>query len=183
MKKLLAIDSNIKVTKIKAKLNDDFFLKYLVDYDVVVNCADFPSVDITTEIIALESMKRNLPHIVGGGYNLHLTLIGQTVVPHVTACVKCFEKHLERINNADLEGVKKLARRNRKIGSFAPLCTLSASLTTIDIVKILIEKYEFINNSNKRIEFIINDRDLSQHDVEKNSDCTWCGDNGIFKHK
>ena len=181
--KLIAINRNIKVTKIKAKLNHDFFSKYSVDFDIVVNCADYPSVDATTNIIGKESMRRNLPHIIGGGYNLHLTLIGQTVIPHITACVKCFEKHLESINNADLEGVKKLVRRERKIGSFSPLCSLSASLAATDILKVLIKKNEFINNSNNRIEFTIKDRDFNQHQVEKNPDCPWCGNNGVFKLK
>ena len=181
--KLLTINPKINVTKIKAKLDDNFFQKHNVSYDVIINCADSPSVDITTNIIAKESMKRNLPHIVGGGYNLHLTLIGQTVIPHVTACVKCFETHLEKINNADLEGVKKIVRPNRKIGSFAPLCALSASLATLDIVKVLIGRYEFINNANKRTEFVIENRDLTQHEVPKDPNCFWCGSNGIYKLK
>ena len=125
-------------------------------------------------------MLRKMPHIIGGGYNLHLTLIGQTVIPNKTACVKCFETHLEKINNADLDGVKKLARSNRKIGSFGPICGVSASLTSLDAIKVLINKPQMLTNTNSRIEFLINDRDIKKHAVEKNPTCSWCGVNGEF---
>lgn len=179
--KLLNISNHIKVEKIYNKLTEDFFLKHLVNFGLAVNCADFPNVDITSEIIAKESMKRNVPHVIGGGYNLHLTLVGQTVIPNITACFKCFEKYLAKINAVDLNGVKKLARKDRKIGSFAPLCALSASLTANEIFKILIKKYSFINNDSKRIEFNIRNRDFSHQAVAKDPECGWCGENGIFR--
>lgn len=178
--KLNFIDSNFNVNRIKSKLTSEFFEENTVSYDVVVNCADFPSVDVTTEIISKESMKRGLPHIVGGGYNLHLTLVGQTVIPNVTPCFNCFKDYLKKLNKADLEGVKKLTRKNRKIGSFSPFCSISASLTALDVIKILIEKNEFINNAGKRIEFTVEDRDLKQFEIPKNPDCSWCGENGVY---
>ena len=82
--------------------------------------------------IALElAMPRGIPHIVGGGYNLHLSLIGQTVIPGETACVKCFERQLERENEIDPTRVKKLQVPNRKVGSLGPLCALNASMPTL----------------------------------------------------
>ncbi len=178
---LCSIFSDVKVTKIKEKLTSDFFKKYNGKYDLIINCADKPSVDETTRIIARFCMEHKIPHIVGGGYNLHLTLIGQTVIPNRTACVMCFEKHLQKINSADLDGVKKLTRKNRKIGSFSPLSTIAASLATIDAIKIVSGKYDFISNSNSRIEFDVRERDINKHFVEKNDDCEWCGNHGIYK--
>lgn len=178
---LCSIFSDVKVTKIKEKLTSDFFTKYNDKYDLIINCADKPSVDETTRIIARFCMEHKIPHIVGGGYNLHLTLIGQTVIPNRTACVMCFEKHLQKINSADLDGVKKLTRKNRKIGSFSPLSTIAASLATIDAMKIVSGKYDFISNSNSRIEFDVRERDINKHFVEKNDDCEWCGNHGIYK--
>ncbi|EHH2554563.1 ThiF family adenylyltransferase [Vibrio parahaemolyticus] len=177
---LCSIFSDIKVTKIKEKLTSNFFYKYNDKYDLIINCADKPSVDETTRIIARFCMEHKIPHIVGGGYNLHLTLIGQTVIPNKTACVMCFEKHLQKINSADLDGVKKLTRKNRKIGSFSPLSTVAASLASIDAIKIVSGKYDCISNSNSRIEFDVRERDINKHFVEKNDDCEWCGNHGLY---
>ncbi|ENV5900776.1 TPA: ThiF family adenylyltransferase [Vibrio parahaemolyticus] len=170
----------LDIIKIKDKLDDLFFNKYDGDCDLIINCADYPSVDVTTEIVAKFCMEKNIPHIIGGGYNLHLTLIGQTVIPNKTACVKCFESHLKVINNADLDGVKKLARKNRKIGSFAPLSSIGAAIASIDAIKVLIGKYEYISNANKRIEFNIRERDIKKHQVMRNVSCEWCGEHGIY---
>ncbi|HAT8489398.1 ThiF family adenylyltransferase [Vibrio vulnificus] len=174
------VHEKLDIIKIKDKLDELFFSKYDGDCDLVINCADYPSVDVTTEIVAKFCMKKNIPHIIGGGYNLHLTLIGQTVIPNQTACVKCFDSHLKVINSADLDGVKKLARKNRKIGSFAPLSSIGAAIASIDAFKVLIGKYEYISNSNKRIEFNIRERDINKHQVMRNVSCEWCGENGIY---
>lgn len=177
---LRSVFPDVKVNKIKEKLTPDFFCKYTEKYDLVINCADKPSVDETTRIIAKFCMKNKIPHIVGGGYNLHLTLIGQTVIPNRTACVMCFEKHLQKINEADLNGVKKLARKNRKIGSFSPLSSIAASLATIDALKIISGKYDCTSNANSRIEFNVRERDINKHSVERNVNCEWCGNNGLY---
>nr|WP_276508656.1 ThiF family adenylyltransferase [Shewanella insulae] len=178
---LCSVFPDVKINKIKDKLTSEFFSKYNDTYDLIINCADKPSVDETTRIIAKFCMKNKIPHIVGGGYNLHLTLIGQTVIPNRTACVMCFEKHLQKINDADLNGVKKLTRKNRRIGSFSPLSTIAASLATIDALKIVSGKYDRISNCNARIEFNVRERDIDKHLVEKNDDCEWCGNNGLYK--
>jgi molybdopterin/thiamine biosynthesis adenylyltransferase len=175
------ISNGVKSVKIiKEKINDSFFSRHKLDFTLAINCADYPSVDYTTEIIALECMPRKIPHIIGGGYNLHLTLIGQTVIPHQTACVKCFQLHLEKINNMDLNGVKKLHRNHRKIGSYGPLCALSSSITATEALKVLAGSYEKIVNKNKRIEFIVRELDLKTISIEKNEDCEWCGSEGRY---
>ncbi len=172
--------SDVDVVCIKDKLYHDFFDKYKTKFDLVVNCADYPSVDETTFIISRECMERGVPHIIGGGYNLHLTLVGQTVIPFVTACAECFRSHLEKINNADLDGVRKLERSSRKIGSFGPLSALAGALAALDAFKILIGSYNRLANINARMEFKISDRSINLHQVVKDPDCLWCGEHGEF---
>jgi len=162
------------------KIDYDFFSEIPPGADLIINCADFPNVDITTDIVARYCMANGIPHIVGGGYNLHLTLVGQTIIPGLTACAKCFEIHMQAQNQDDIFGVKKLNRRNRKIGSFGPLTSLSASITTIDSIKVLIGAYEDLTNSNTRIEFRLNEMDFQRELIPKNLQCPWCGKDGIF---
>lgn len=105
--------------------------------DLILNCADKPNVDTTSLWVGEYAMKKGIPHIVGGGYNLHLSLIGQTTIPGKTACVKCFQKHLESENKIDTEKVKKLHVKNRKIGSFGPMCSIIASMIGMEAIKVL----------------------------------------------
>ena len=167
-------ECNISV--IKEKFNESFFLKNNIIFDLAINCADYPSVDYTSKVLADECMLKNIPHIIGGGYNLHLTLIGQTIIPNETSCFYCFDSFLKKINNLDLNGVKKLNRENRKIGSFGPLCAISASLASLDAIKVLIGKTNSLNNSNKRIEFIVKDRDFKILEISRSTQCHICGD-------
>ena len=79
--------------------------------DLIINCADEPNVDKTSRIVAEYAMEKRIPHIIGGGYNLHLTLIGQTIIPFKTACFECFNLFLKELNDTSLRNVKKLHKR------------------------------------------------------------------------
>ena len=170
-KNLKNINTNINIIKIKNRLAENFFNNFEYDCDFIVNCADYPSVDFTTKIVSEYCMKNNIPHIVGGGYNLHLTLIGQTVIPNKTACCECFDIKLQQLNIPFAKGLKKLNRKDRKIGSFAPLSTISASLSALDIFKVLCGLEDFIVNGSKRIEFTIKEMDFNIMSIERNKNC------------
>ncbi|OYQ80708.1 hypothetical protein B9T19_05590 [Ignatzschineria sp. F8392] len=174
---LKRINPRVKCELIQDCLTEDFFEKHLLSHpiDLIINCADEPSVDYTSRIVAKYSMSKNIPHIIGGGYNLHLTLIGQTIVPYQTACFECFTQKLNELNLSDLKNVKKLHRENRKIGSFPPLSGIAATLATLDAMKIIIKKFKYLNNSNKRIEFSLKDYSIKTIQVDKNPNCEWCG--------
>ena len=174
--------ADCSVTKIDDVLDDAFFHRHALEFDLAINCADFPSVDYTTELIGEYCMSKRIPHLVGGGYNLHLSLIGQAVLPGQSACVRCFRHSLEKMNQADLDGVKKLHRPNRKIGSFGPLCAVSASVTSSEAFKILIRAYGALVSLNKRIEFRVAANDFSTIDVARNAFCEWCGPDGLFRN-
>lgn len=173
------MNKNLKVKTILSLLDNDFFSNNRLDKDIdlIINCADQPSVDFTSKLIAQYSMKNNIPHIVGGGYNLHLTLIGQTIVPNLTACFRCFEKSLHEKNLKDLQGIRKLNRDGRKLGSFPPLSGIASSLAALDAFKVLINSYESLQQANRRIEFSIEKNNFTIRDIEKDPNCEWCGEN------
>lgn len=168
------------IVKICDWLDEGFFDRHSLNFRLAINCADYPSVDYTTELIGEYCMPRRIPHLIGGGYNLHLSLIGQSVLPGQSACVMCFKRALEKINQADLEGVKKLNRPNRKIGSFGPVCAVSASLTSTEAFKILIGAFSTLATINRRVEFRIRTADFSFTEIAKNSECEWCGVSGKY---
>lgn len=174
---LSRLNKKTKVDVIQSFINNEFFNEKssFESFDLIINCADSPSVDKTSEWIATYCMKNRIPHIIGGGYNLHQTLIGQTIIPFKTACFRCFEIYLDEINNKELFRVKKLHREGRKLGSYSPLAGLAASLAALDALKVIAGKDQFSLQSNKRIEFNFITGEFNVTAVNKNPSCDWCG--------
>ena len=156
-------------------LTEDSLSKINGPIDLVVNCADKPSVDTTSKWVGKYCMEKRIPHIVGGGYNMHLSLIGQTIIPYKTACVNCFSRQLDETNNLQGVDIKRLNIKNRKIGSFGPMCSIVASMTAMEAIKVL-SKHISPDNVNRRGEFDIYTMKLKYFDFEKLDDCEWCGE-------
>lgn len=142
--------------------------------DLIINCADKPSVDQTSKWVGKFCMKHNIPHIVGGGYNMHLSLIGPTIIPYESACVNCFDEQLKEINSIEGKEVKKLQIKNRKLGSFGSMCTVIAAMVGMESLKVL-SKHIKPDNINRRGEFDIYDMSIKYRDFEKLDECSWCG--------
>lgn len=153
-----------------------------VNLDLIINCADKPSVDETTMLVGEYGMKRKIPHIVGGGYNMHVSLIGQTVLPGKSACAKCFQLQLEETNTIDSQRVKKLQIKNRKVGSFGPMCSMIASFVGMEAIKVL-SGCTNPANINRRGEFDIYNMDIEYTDFVRRDDCEWCGVDGKYFDK
>ena len=106
---------NVNINKYYEVMDkDSSFWKAIDGVDLIINCADKPTVDQTSLIVGQFCMKHNIPHIIGGGYNLHLSLLGQTIIPFKSACVNCFKKSLEEENNIDTHNIKKLQVKKSK---------------------------------------------------------------------
>jgi molybdopterin/thiamine biosynthesis adenylyltransferase len=170
----------ISVTKYKTFIDEGILDSLnMGDADLVIDCADKPTVDQTAVWVGEYCMGKNIPHIIAGGYNLHVSLIGQTIIPFKTACVKCFEKQLKEHNELELSKMKKLATPGRKIGSIGPMCSLSASFAATEAVKVL-SRLIPPSNINRRGEFNIYNMDINYHNYPKIVDCEWCGENGKY---
>ncbi len=179
-RRLKEFDSHINISKINKFLDEYLLYDEIKDkVDLIINCADKPNVDTTSLWVGEYCMKNNIPHIIGGGYNLHLSLIGQTIIPFKSACVKCFEMELNKINEIDTKSLRKLNIKNRKIGSFGPMCSIIASMISMEAIKVLSKKIQ-PSNLNRRGEFNIYNMDIKYHNIQKNSKCEWCGDGGKY---
>lgn len=175
-----AIDG-LNITCINDQLDSTFFNRHNFGrVDLLINCADYPSVDETSRIIAEYSMFQGIAHCIGGGYNLHQSLIGQIIIPGKTACLECFRHHLDELNVIDTSNIKKLKIRNRKVGSFPPISALSASITANEAFKYLAGIDHYVM-TNKRVEFITQNLNFNSLTMDRFPDCKWCGKNGIFK--
>lgn len=181
--RLKKYNPKVKVSKYNMMLDEAAFKVFDdVQLDLIINCADKPNVDTTTMWVGEYGMRRGIPHIVGGGYNMHLSLIGQTVMPGKSACVKCFQLKLEEENTIDSQRVKKLQIKNRKVGSFGPMCSMIASFVGMEAVKVLSGCVQPAN-INRRGEFDIYSMNIKYKDFTRRDDCEWCGQNGKYYHK
>lgn len=167
--------------------SEDAFKSILLDVpqaDLVINCSDHPNVDTTSRWIFKPLMASGTPHVLAGGYNLHLSLIGPTVLPHKTACFECIRLGLEDAAPDDLRGVRKLARPKRNIGNVAPLAGIASSFTVNEALRCLLGDDRLPPYMvNKRGEYNFMTQQLRCTEFKKRPDCSWCGDASRNKNK
>ncbi|TDC01152.1 ThiF family adenylyltransferase [Nonomuraea longispora] len=129
-----ATDGRSQVTTHARSLTEDFDGDAFATCDLVVNCADEPSVQVTTEWISAACMPYGTPHIVGGGYTGHAGFIGTTIIPGVTGCLTCYRTVHPLDEKYQLE---PLAGDRRDSGAFAPMAAVIANLQVWDAIRVL----------------------------------------------
>ena len=143
--------------------------------DLVINAADYPNVDVTSKLIFPTCMNLKIPHIVAGGYNLHLSLIGPTIIPFETPCYKCIEMGLEQLQNEDFSHLRKLVRPKRNIGNLAPLAGISVSFTLNETIRTLLRgSFLYPYMSGRRGEFNYLNNQVNYTTFERQANCSWC---------
>lgn len=144
--------------------------------DLVINCSDFPNVDTTSEFISKVCMEKQIPHIISGGYNLHLSLIGPTILPGISACFRCIKLGLEKELPMDFLNTRKLHREKRNIGNLAPLAGISASFVVFESLRVLLDSEKMKPcMMGRRGEFNFLTSKLNFSEYPKLPDCEWCG--------
>ena len=72
--------------------------------------------------------------------------------------------------------------KNKKVGSFGPMCSLIASIIGMEAIKILSNCVEPAN-INRRGEFDIFNMNLKYSNFIRRDDCEWCGKDGKYYNK
>jgi hypothetical protein len=120
-------------------------------------------------------MDYKIPHIIAGGYNLHLSLIGQTIIPFESACFECADIVLNGKNQQELMGVRKLVRSERNLGNLAPLAGITASFAVNEILRLIFRNENLQPKMlNRRGEFNFLTNKISFFDLPKQQNCSWC---------
>lgn len=149
--KAIALADNIR-SRNPAYYNTAYFLRriekpehlsYIIENNtpqstVVISCADEPSAYDVAAAVHDAAYPRSIPYIVAGGYNMHLSLIGPTVIPHKSPCLHCIRHGMDANNPGDLTPVVRLNKIHRNIGNIAPLASISASFVSHEFLKIII---------------------------------------------
>jgi molybdopterin/thiamine biosynthesis adenylyltransferase len=117
----------------------------------IVNCADNPSVQATSKIIDKYATRLNIPYLVSGGYNLHLGMIGPTIIPGKTLTFDDFLEHQRRNDNlSNLEKIKDI----EATGNLGPIAGAVANIQVMEIFKYLTGKGKMNLNKFGEIDFM-----------------------------
>jgi molybdopterin/thiamine biosynthesis adenylyltransferase len=142
---------------------------------VVINCADFPSVAHTSAIINDAAFFLDLPYLIAGGYNMHLSLVGPTIIPHKTPCFHCISHGMDKIKVAEIEGAKRIVKEHRNLGNLAPLAAISASFVANECLKLLLDLPNLKPKmTGKRGEFNFFTNKLSIEEYARWDECPYC---------
>ncbi len=132
--------------------------------DFLVNCADYPSVEYTTQIIDSYARKYSVPYCAAGGYNMHLGMVGPIIVPGKTASFNDFLEYQKR--NDSLRGLKVIKDINQT-GNLGPIAGAVANIQLMEIFKYLVGKGSLNLNRFAEVDFMnlsIEWRDFSKLD-------------------
>jgi molybdopterin/thiamine biosynthesis adenylyltransferase len=109
-------------------------LHQLTEVDLVVCCADEPSVEDAGRIVGSFCFPRGIPHIISGGYSFHAGFLGPTIVPGKSACWNCFIQH-ER-GRDPFQGYDILFRA-KSGGTVGPVAGIIAQIHAWEALRVL----------------------------------------------
>lgn len=169
---LRTISPQTQVTTLAEKLTPTSgWVKELASQaDLVLNCADHPSTDLTSRWLFETCYPLRIPLIPAGGYNGHMTSVPPTLLPGKSTCWPCYEKATAR-KNSPYTGELNLSQI--KSGIFLPATVAMAALQMPEIVRVLTghEAPKFIN---QRGEFDLSTCALTVEKVPPTPGCRMC---------
>lgn len=177
--KLHAIESEISVRGVEQKIvSAQDCLDYVRDCTLVISCADDPSTDAVNRIVTEVGFELNIPHILCGGYDGHLSFIGPTVIPGKSACWYCYEYALDKqLHRADYH-VLEITKAHSKGGNIAAISAITANYHVLDAVKVITG---FLKPTmiNKAAELDFRTFDVNFRKFRKRQTCPYCGQKGV----
>jgi molybdopterin/thiamine biosynthesis adenylyltransferase len=173
-KGLIAIDPDICVTAHSIALNVETNLDELMDgVGLLINAADEPYIGYTSVKLSRYAVKKDLPLLVAGGFDAHLASFGEMIVPRKTPCSDCYVNFF-RVSLADWKPVAHpVANRSRGFGGWSPLSVISASASTLQVLKYFIDP-ELVYKG-RRTEFLATDYSTYSFEVTRDIHCKICG--------
>ena len=143
---------------------------------ILINCADYPSVSQTSGIVNEAAFACNVPYIIAGGYNMHLSLVGPTIIPGETPCFHCIAHAMEQVGIDALEGAERIVKEHRNLGNIGPLAAISASFVANECLKLLVgQPYMQPTMLGKRGEFNFLTKKLTLEEYGRWNECPCCG--------
>lgn len=166
----LAPETNVEIFPYRLEEDSKWPDKIIEGTDLVVNCADFPSMDITTRWLYSFCYRHRKPLIPAGGYNGHLTSIPPTLLPYKSTCWYCFDQARRKQSGEETPEFKISELR---CGVFLPAVVAMASIQMMEILRIL-TNFEPPQFTNCRSEFDLRTCTLQKEYVAPDPSCQYC---------
>lgn len=129
------IDSAVVVAEVRSLITTSVELADLCEgVDLVVACADSPSVAEVADLVAEACAPRGINHIVGGAYGSMLGAPGISVVPGRTTCWPCVRAATTHDHGGSAMTVLKGTRAG---GTTASIAGVVGNLTALEAVRLL----------------------------------------------
>jgi molybdopterin/thiamine biosynthesis adenylyltransferase len=135
--RLRDIDPEIRVEAVRRRVTRPDHLEDVVAHaDVVINCADEPSVTEASDVVAAAAQAAGVPHIVGGAYGANLGAPGTSVVPGKTTCWRCLRAATRSDHGGD--DWVPIVGQGSASGTLAPLAGLVGNLIAWEASRMLL---------------------------------------------
>jgi molybdopterin/thiamine biosynthesis adenylyltransferase len=141
---------------------------------LVVNAADEPYIGYTSVLLSRYCLQRRLPLLVAGGFDAHLGSLGELIVPGLTPCADCYASHFETALAQWKPRSHPIRDRRKGFGGLCSLSVFAASSAALQILRLV--SSENTQGSSGRGELVFEDYRLDSFVVERNPDCTYCGE-------
>lgn len=141
---------------------------------LIISCADDPSTDVVNRIVTEVGFELQVPHILCGGYDGHLSFIGPTVIPGKSACWYCYEHALDKqLHRAEYQQLA-VTNAHSKGGNIAAISAITANYHVLDAVKV-ITGFLKPTMTNKVAELDFRTYDINFRKFRKRYTCPYCG--------
>lgn len=147
---------------------------FVRDVTLLINCSDHPDIAITNDIVSRLCFKYRIPHILCGGYDGHLSFVGQTVVPFVTSCWRCYVEG--GVYEKKLKGFSHYAitKNSAEGGTLAPIASTTANIHVLETLK-LITGYTRPSMKNAKAEIDHLSLSFTKTRIPRHKRCSLCG--------
>ena len=163
-------DTTVRVvnSRVASQLTQEL-QQVLFSSSLVIVCADEPSVDAIADYLSPIFLEHRIPHIVGGGYQGHVSNTGMTIIPGQTSCWTCadsirFPRRLEKVEAIYTRGIH---------GTYPPTVNLVSSLLVADAVAVLTRLQPPLL-VNRMGDFNWENGTVEWRYVQRNQDCRVC---------
>jgi molybdopterin-synthase adenylyltransferase len=172
--RLRLIDKQISVKTFTTVISDPETLSALIKMaSVVVNCADMPDIATTNECVSKACFAHRIPHVLCGGYDGHISFLGQTVLPGISACWRCYSE--SSVYEEGLDGYEyvQLTKQSLQGGTIAPIAAITANFHALEVLKVL-SSYSRPTMLNQVGEFDFLKYEMSSKSFTRNPRCSLC---------
>ncbi|PDQ35874.1 MAG: hypothetical protein B5766_03565 [Candidatus Lumbricidophila eiseniae] len=135
--KALMINTAVQIKAHRQRVESpDDLSTALSSADLIVNCADEPSVVAASDTVAAAAQRAGVAHLVGGAYGGNLGVLGISVIPGQTVCWECVRA--ETVNDHGRAEMVALKGRTRSGGSLAPVSGIVGNFIAWEALRILL---------------------------------------------